>query len=64
MRSTSLRTHSVASRPWRVADNSFVLWAIHYEKELHPDTPEALYKIVPVAHPSPTQVVKPHHKWH
>ena len=37
--------------------------AIHYEKELDPDTPEALYTMVPIAHPSPTRVVKPHRKW-
>ena len=30
--------------------------AIHYEKELDPDTPEALYKMVPVAPPSAPQV--------
>ncbi len=37
--------------------------AIHYERTLNPETPEALYQMVPVAHPSPTQVVKKHHKW-
>ena len=37
--------------------------AIHYEKNLNPKTPEALYQMVPIAHPSAIQVVKKHPLW-